>query len=81
MLDLGDNKIRDIPAYAFIKNSKLKTLNLKNNPIKELECDITQLLNGVTSINVAFESVAAFDLSCAKDMEWSMNGDEIFFSK
>ncbi|XP_055308967.1 protein artichoke-like [Sitodiplosis mosellana] len=78
-LDLSDNKIRWISYYAFPKNSKLKTLNLKNNPIRRLDCSITRLLNGVTSINVSFENVTVFDLSCANPMEWAVIEKEIIF--
>ncbi|XP_055309746.1 chaoptin-like [Sitodiplosis mosellana] len=79
VLDLSDNEIGAIPEDAFKKNSKLKTLNLKNNPIWRLDCSITQLLNGMTSINVSFENVIGFDLTCATPIEWAMNEEEIIF--
>lgn len=79
VLDLSDNKIEEIPSDAFSKNSKLKALNLKNNPIWWLNCDITQLLNGITAIGVSYEFVTDFDLSCANTMEWTTNEEEIIF--
>lgn len=78
-LDLSTNLIRIIDKNQF--NSNLSVLNLENNPIMRLDCNIFTILMRSTQVEFSWANIRGIDASCSKnvvEIELNRENDVVF---